>query len=101
MLFFRGRGELIEHSTPHPLEVLPERIKSSGIGAIEVTRPGPLVSDEMRLAEHREVLRHRGAAHRNFAREVRDGERPVAQQLEDGAPSGVSESREGGLVSIH
>ena len=63
-------------------------LSGSGAHAVETPLPVDAHVDEARVAEHAEMLRHRGLADRQRGNEIADGLLAGEQQVEDPAPVG-------------
>jgi len=64
------------------------------LGADELFAPAPVLADQARPLEHRNVLLHRREADRVEPSERRDRQFPFGRAAEDVAPGGVAEGLE-------
>ena len=102
-MFVRGAGEVSEFGLP---ELLEEATQLDGTHRIErIDAPGALrfVSDQRRVLEDLQVLRHRRARHRELLRDGPDRSWAGRKHGDNGPPGGVAERLKLAipLVSFH
>src|SRR5262245_12641496 len=83
-----------ERAVPELLHVGSELREARGVDLVDAARADGARADELRLAQHPEVLRHRGASDPELAGELADGTGPLDDLLEDRAPGRVGEGGE-------
>src|SRR3954469_19455450 len=86
---FYGRLVGGEGFRPELVEVRAELPQTIRVDLIDPPRPRGPVGDETCGLEHLTVLRHRGAAARQIARQLTDGRRTLGERLENRASRGV------------
>jgi len=97
-----GLLEGVERRAPELVEIRAQRGHAVGIDGVDAPRAGRPVDHQAGALQNLEVLGHRRAGDRQLARELADGPRPLAEQLEDRASGRIPECRERlGLVSKH
>jgi hypothetical protein len=92
------------HDLLEPLEARRPELRQERLERLEALRPHDVEAalglrpdrDEPRVLEHLQMLRDRGPAHRELARELADRARSLAEALEDRPARGVAERRPSG-----
>ncbi len=95
-------GERAQGVVPHPDQPALELALALRGEGVEVARAARRVLNEPGVGEHAQVLADRGAADGQPARELADGQRTLAQALDDAPAHGIAEGVEGafrGLVA--
>src|SRR5579862_1388503 len=88
-------GETAERIAPHVIEPGADRRKSLGIDVIDTSGAACGIAHEAGCLEHRQMLRHGWARHRDPAGELTHRARPRTQPLEKLPARGICERREG------
>src|SRR5437870_2441972 len=89
-------------SGPGPVEdVFHEFLQDGDVELVADAVAVAVGTDEVGVAQHREVARHGGPAARKPLRDFAGRERSLAEHLDDGAPRGIGEGAEDGVVAGH
>ncbi len=94
----RWRAETIEAALPEPVEgvhPLPHLVEALGMQVVATLTTVALLAHESDPAQHREMLRDRGPAHRHDGGELVDGLVAAGEGGDEGATHGVGDGAEG------
>src|SRR5450755_450493 len=96
-----ARLELLERAFPKRIEVEAHFRDAVGADLVDAASSRLLIVHEARILEHPKVLRHRGSAHRDAARQLADRKWSPRQLFENGAPGRIAECIKCLTVSLH
>lgn len=97
-MFVEEVGEVAQAPAPVPLERVKPFLDAGewrGREVVEPLLPAPLLGDELRLAQHPEVLGHGRAAEPEQLDDLAHGTRPAPQRVKDLTAHGIREGGEG------